>query len=308
MDELTRVFYNAPHEIYLEKNIAFYFYLTGVSAASFIISTLAYVFGMERFKAVGRIGAVVAPIVLSIAPLFLMIDLLQPMRFIHLFYMFNFSSPVTWGTILLTLYPINCLIYLFFIYKDNKPMIKTFGSIGIPLAIAVHGYTGFILALAKGIALWNTPLMPVYFLISAMVSGTALLIILAIIKEKLFANNQLINKFFPKVEKDVIYELGRLLAVFIAIDLFIAFSDVVLLYYSTPENNIAASLLLQGPFRNMFLMMEIMLGMVVPFVVLLIPRLNRNIAVLTMISILVLIGIWGMRYTTVVAGQYVPLM
>lgn len=308
MDELTRVFYNAPHEIYLEKNIAFYFYLTGVSAASFIISTLAYVFGMERFKAVGRIGAVVAPIVLSIAPLFLMIDLLQPMRFIHLFYMFNFSSPVTWGTILLTLYPINCLIYLFFIYKDNKPMIKTFGSIGIPLAIAVHGYTGFILALAKGIALWNTPLMPVYFLISAMVSGTALLIILAIIKEKLFANSQLINKFFPKVEKDVIYELGRLLAVFIAIDLFIAFSDVVLLYYSTPENNIAASLLLEGPFRNMFLMLEIMLGMVVPFVVLLIPRLNRNIAVLTMISILVLIGIWGMRYTTVVAGQYVPLM
>ena len=308
MDELTRVIYNAPHEIYLEKNIAFYFYLTGVSAASFIISTMAYVFGMERFKAIGRIGAVIAPLVLIIAPIFLVIDLLQPMRFVHLFYMFNFRSPVTWGTILLTLYPINCLIYLFFIYKDNKAKIKTFGSIGIPLAIAVHGYTGFILALAKGIALWNTPLMPVYFLISAMVSGTALLIILAVIKEKVFANSTLINRFFQKVEDKVIWELGKLLAVFIAIDLFIAFSDVLLLYYSTPENNIAASLLLDGPFRNMFLVTEIILGMILPFIVLLIPRLNRNIAALTIISILVLIGIWGMRYTTVVVGQYVPLM
>ncbi|MDI6787966.1 MAG: polysulfide reductase NrfD [Planctomycetota bacterium] len=308
MEELTRIFYNAPHEIYLEKNIALYFYLTGVSAASFVISTLAYVFGVERLKSVGRIGAVVAPIVLAIAPLFLIIDLLQPMRFIYLLYYFNLASPVTWGSILLILYPINCLIYLYFIYKDKKPAIKFFGSMGIPLAVAVHGYTGFILALAKGIALWNTPLMPVYFLISAMVSGTALLILISIIKERFFGNVGLINKFFPKVENSVIYELGKLLAVFIAIDLFIAFSDVILLFYSTPENRIVAQLLLQGEFSTMFLYVEVLLGMILPFVVLMIPRLNRSIAVLTVISILVMIGIWGMRYTTVVAGQYVPLM
>ena len=308
MEELTRIFYNAPHEIYLEKNIAFYFYLTGVSAASFIISTLAFVFGMERFKAAGRLGAVIAPLVLAIAPLFLIVDLLQPMRFIYLLYHFNLASPVSWGTILLTLYPLNCLIYLYFIYKDNKPMTKIFGSIGIPLAIAVHGYTGFILALAKGIALWNTALMPVYFLISAMVSGTALLIFISIVKERFFGNVHLINRFFPKVEKEVIYELGKLLAVFIAIDLFVAFSDVVLLFYSTPENQVAAQLLLQGKFSSMFLYVEVVLGMIIPFAVLMIPRLNRSMVVLTVISILVMIGIWGMRYTTVVAGQYVPLM
>mgnify|MGYP001600399790 FL=1 len=187
-------------------------------------------------------------------------------------------------------------------------MTKIFGSIGIPLAIAVHGYTGFILALAKGIALWNTALMPVYFLISAMVSGTALLIFISIVKERFFGNVHLINRFFPKVEKEVIYELGKLLAVFIAIDLFVAFSDVVLLFYSTPENQVAAQLLLQGKFSSMFLYVEVVLGMIIPFAVLMIPRLNRSMVVLTVISILVMIGIWGMRYTTVVAGQYVPLM
>jgi tetrathionate reductase subunit C len=292
----------------LATPIAIYFFLTGISAASFIISTLAYVFGIERFKAAGKIGAVVAPIALIISPLFLVYDLLQPSRFLHLMYMFNYRSPVSWGSFLLTIYPINCLIYLFYIWKENRPRIKFYGYLGIPLAIAVHGYTGFILALAKGIALWNTPLMPIYFLISAMVSGTALLIIIAVLKETFLENNAAINRFFPKVEKEVIWELGRLLAVFIAVDLFVAFSDVVMLYYTTPENSIVAKVIMEGPFSNMFLMMEIGLGMVLPFIVLLIPGLNKSYTVLTVMSVLVLVGIWAMRYVTVVAGQYVPLM
>jgi tetrathionate reductase subunit C len=308
MNELARVIWNAPHDIYLATNIAIYFFLTGISAASFIISTLAYVFGIERFKAAGKIGAVVAPIALIISPLFLVYDLLQPSRFLHLMYMFNYRSPVSWGSFLLTIYPINCLIYLFYIWKENRPRIKFYGYLGIPLAIAVHGYTGFILALAKGIALWNTPLMPIYFLISAMVSGTALLIIIAVLKETFLENNAAINRFFPKVEKEVIWELGRLLAVFIAVDLFVAFSDVVMLYYTTPENSIVAKVIMEGPFSNMFLMMEIGLGMVLPFIVLLIPGLNKSYTVLTVMSVLVLVGIWAMRYVTVVAGQYVPLM
>jgi len=246
--------------------------------------------------------------VLIIAPLCLLYDMLQTSRFFHLMYMFNFRSPVSWGSFLLTIYPINCLIYLFYIWKEDRPKIRFYGYVGIPLAIAVHGYTGFILALAKGIALWNTPLMPIYFLVSAMVSGTALLIILAIVKETFLKNNATINRFFPKVEKEVIWELGRLLAVFIAVDLFVAFSDVVMLYYTTPENSIVAKVILAGPFSTMFLIMEIALGMVLPFIVLLIPGLNKSYTVLTVMSVLVLVGIWAMRYVTVVAGQYVPLM
>jgi len=44
-------------------------------------------------------------------------------------------------------------------FKGNKPLTKLFGTIGIPLAVFVHGYTGFILALGKARALWNTALM-----------------------------------------------------------------------------------------------------------------------------------------------------
>jgi len=308
MEELTRVFYNAPHEIYLEKNIAIYFYITGVSAAFFILSTLAYVFGMERFKAIGRFSAVLAPIAVAIGPIFLVIDLLQPTRFHHLFYMFNLASPITWGTIFLTIYPPICLIYIYSIYKDKASWAKLFGAIGIPFSIGVHVYAGFLMALSKGVAFWNTPLMPIYFLASAMVSGTALLILSAIIKEKVFGNNRLINKLFPKIENNVIYEISKFLAIFIIIDLFVALSDTLLLFYTTPENLIAGQLLLEGEFSSIFLYVQVLLGMVIPFIVLLIPKLNRSFSVLTIVSILVLVGVWAMRYLTVIAGQYVPLM
>ncbi|MBI4655765.1 MAG: polysulfide reductase NrfD [Elusimicrobia bacterium] len=305
---MEKIIYSVSHEITLSTNIATYFFLTGVSAASFIISSLAYVFGIEKYKPCGKLGAVVAFIVLTVAPLFLIIDLLQPMRFIHLFYMFNFKSPVTWGTILLILYPLNCLIYMYAIYTDKKPMTKFFGSLGIPLAVAVHGYTGFILALAKGIALWNTPLMPIYFLISAMVSGTALLIILAVLKERYLGNVEIINRYFPKIEDDIIHDLRKMLVIFIGVDLFVTFSDVLLLFYSTPENYTAARLLLKGPFSTMFLYGEVLLGMIIPSIIFVTPGLKKNIRLITASSILVLIGIWFMRYVTVVAGQYVPLM
>jgi len=206
---MEKIIYNAPHHIALATNIATYFFFTGISAASFIISSLAYVFGIEKYKPCGKMGAVIAFIVLCIAPLFLIIDLLQPLRFVHLFYMFNFKSPVTWGSMLLMLYPLNCLFYIYCIYTENQPLTKFFGTLGIPLAVAVHGYTGFILALAKGIALWNTPLMPIYFLISAMVSGTALLIVLSVVNEKYFGNIGILNKYFPRIEKEGIYDLSR---------------------------------------------------------------------------------------------------
>ena len=150
--------------------------------------------------------------------------------------------------------------------------------------------------------------MPIYFLASAMVSGTALLILSAIIKEKVFGNNRLINKFFPKIENNVIYEISKFLAIFIIIDLFVALSDTLLLFYTTPENLIAGQLLLEGEFSSIFLYVQVLLGMVIPFIVLLIPKLNRSFSVLTIVSILVLIGVWAMRYLTVIAGQYVPLM
>ena len=261
-DELTIV-YNVAHEPPLGPLIALYFYMTGLSAGSFILSTLAYGFGIKRFKPLGKIGVVLATVLLVLAPLNLIADLGQPWRFWHLFPYLNFTSPITYGTFLLTLYPLTCVIYAVFMFTGNDRMTRLFGLIGIPLAVSVHGYTGFIMAMAKARALWNTALMPILFLVSAMVSGIALMILVVTVIG-------LLSKA-RRPDYGLVQDLGKILVGAIALDLFLVFSDVLVLLTSDSEAAEAAGMILQGSFSRYFLGVELLVGSLVPLALLVSP-------------------------------------
>jgi len=296
----TQVLYNIFHQDAFGFNIAMYFYLTGLSAGSFILSTLAYGFGLSRYKSLGKVGVVLATIFLIIAPFFLLIHIGMPSRAWHLFVYLNWASPITWGTFLLILYPINCIIYGYFMFKENMKLTRIFGFIGIPLAISVHGYTGFILAFGKARALWNTALMPILFLISAVVSGIALMILVVIIKDRFFSKEK-------KIDRELILNLGKLLAWMIVFDLFLVGSDLIVLSISHSDAQAAAHLILSGKFSLLFLIVENLLGKIVPFILLVVPRF-RTLPLVVVASILVVIGIFFMRYVVVVGGEFAPLL
>lgn len=179
-------------------------------------------------------------------------------------------------------------------------MTRLFGTIGIPLAVFVHGYTGFILALGKARALWNTALMPFLFLVSAMVSGIALMIIISLIRDRYFSKEK-------KVNRELIFGLGNLLAAMILIDLFLVLSDVLVLLVSHTEAQEAAHLLLKGKFSLLFIWVENVMGKVLPVLLLLLPRL-RNLTTITIASIMVIVGIFIMRYVVVLGGEFLPLV
>ena len=296
----SQVLYNTFQQEAFGIFIAIYFYLTGLSAGSFILSTLAYGFGMEKFKPIGRIGVVLATVLLVIAPLFLLFHIGMPQRAWHLFAYLNFSSPITWGSFLLILYPINCLIYAYYMFKDKHKLTKIFGFIGLPLAILVHGYTGFILAFGKARALWNTALMPILFLASAIVSGIALMILVYCVKERFFSKSKVINK-------DLVFSMGKLLAWAIVFDLFLVGCDLLVLSISHADAQAAAHLILFGKFSFLFIIVENFLGKIVPLFLLLIPRV-RSLATVIFASILVIIGIFFMRYVVVLGGEFIPLI
>lgn len=296
----TQVLYSIVHQDAFGLNIAIYFYLTGLSAGSFILSTLAYGFGMNQYKPLGKVGVVVATIVLIMAPLFLLIHIGMPYRAWHLFVYLNMASPITWGSFLLILYPINCIIYGYFMFKGKMRPTRVFGFIGIPLAISVHGYTGFILAFGKARALWNTALMPILFLVSALVSGIALMILVCIIKDRFFSKEK-------KIDRVLILNLGKLMAWMIVFDLFLVGCDLMVLSISHSDAQAAAHLILRGKFSPLFLIVENLLGKIVPFILLIVPRF-RKLATVVVASILVVIGIFFMRYVVVVAGEFIPLI
>ena len=280
--------------------IAIYFYLTGLSAGSFIMSTLSYGFGLNQFKPLGKIGIVLATALLAIAPLALLIHVGQPLKTWHLFAYINLTSPISWGSFLLTLYPINCIIYGYFMFKGDMKLTKIFGLIGIPLAISVHGYTGFILAIAKARALWNTALMPILFLVSAMVSGIAMMILVALIKDRFFSKDKQYN--WPLLKA-----LAAMLAGVIVFDLFLVLSDVLVLLTSHSEAKEAADLLLYHDFSPFFVFIENLFGKIIPLTIVVTPRF-RTIAGLTIASILVMVGIFFMRYVVVLGGEHLPLI
>ncbi len=296
----VNIVYNVEHEMPLGIPIATYFYLTGLSAGSFIISTMAYGFGMVKFKPLGKIGVVMATCLLMIAPMILLIDLEQPLRFWHLILYLRITSPITWGTFLLSLYPMNCIVYGYFMFKGDLKKTKIFGLVGIPLALLVHGYTGFILALGKARVLWNTAIMPPIFLVSAMVSGLAMMILVVIIKDFVIQRGKEPNR-------ELIYALGKFLVASIALDLILIGIDLSVLLTSTTEAYRAALMLLDGSFRFLFLGVELVAGAVIPLLLFLLPFTKRWIPAYVVASVLVMIGIFAMRCIMVIGGLTLPL-
>lgn len=296
----SQVLYNIIHQEAFGVFIAIYFYLTGLSAGSFILSTLAYGFGIEKYKPIGRVGVILATFLLVIAPLFLLLHIGMPQRAWHLFVYLNMSSPITWGSFLLVLYPINCLIYAYFMFREKVKQTRIFGFIGIPLAILVHGYTGFILAFGKARALWNTALMPILFLASAIVSGIALMILVTVIKERFFSKSKSINL-------ELVFSLSKLLAWAIVFDLFLVGCDLLVLTISHADAQAVARLILTGHYSLLFILIENLFGKFVPLFLILVPKF-RNLATVILASILVTIGIFFMRYVVVLAGEFIPLI
>ena len=61
---------------------------------------------------------------------------------------------------------------------EDKKWIYALAIIGIPGAHGLHGYVGFVFGSLKSREWWSSDLMPAIFLFSAIISGTALMIVL----------------------------------------------------------------------------------------------------------------------------------
>ncbi|CZE50067.1 NrfD/PsrC family molybdoenzyme membrane anchor subunit [Campylobacter geochelonis] len=313
-----------------------YFWFTGSSAAAFIISSFAHVFGKEEYKPIAGFSLLLAFILLVAAPFNLVDDLKQPSRVIN-FFLYgweNFpTSPMKWGVLLLIAYPVLILFEALILYrtyfveiynKTESNLIKficktiTFnnleisnqatkkdyklgfilGCVGIPLALCVHGYTGYILGVVHSISLWHTPLMPILFLASAMVSGTGLLIIILPIFQKFFTD-------FKKVDIDMIVRLMKLLAWFIVIDLIIR---ALWLSFAMTFND-GEKYQLMAFFKESLaeiILVEYVICLIIPMIVGFNKTLSKHLSISIISSVICAIGVWVFRYSTVVGGQSIP--
>lgn len=293
IDTYYNVFHKAPWDFW----IPLYFYFTGLSAGSFVLSSLSTVFGIKQFKQLAFTAGISAVILLLLAPIFLVLDLGQPLRFWKVLvpWYFNPHSVMSWGSWLLVIYPIVLLIYCWCMLKEKERMIKIFGIITLPLAIAVHGYTGFIFGLIKARVYWYSAIMPGYFLTSAVLSGIGLLIIIILIKDKLTGGSAISELFSP---------LKKMMIVIIILDLFWVFCWKITLLSGTHEAHASALIALKDP---LYIFGELFLGMFIPLFLLTFSKTRNSTGWLVVSSVLVLMGVFLMRYTLVFTGFKIPL-
>jgi tetrathionate reductase subunit C len=291
------VLYNVPHEIPWKIFIPLYFYFTGLSAGSFILSTLSTVFNIKRFKPMALPAAIISFLLLLLAPACLIFDLQQPARFWHTLVpeYFNNTSALSYGSWLLTLYPIANLVYIYFIFVKNDKVTKILGTITVPLAIFVHAYTGFAFALVRARAWWHSALMPGYFLTSALLSGIALLLIVALILDRYRSE---------KLDPDLFVSLKQMMIGIILVDLFWNGCFWLTLLVSNADGHVS---ILYALHEKLYVYGELVCGMLIPLGILLAPWTRNNRGWLCLASALIIGGVFLMRYSVVFIGFDIPL-
>jgi predicted membrane protein len=198
------------------------------------------------------------------------------------------------------------------LHKDEKA-VKILAGVGIPVACFLHGYAGFIFGSVKANALWMTPLMPVIFICSAVVSGIALCMLTYIltmeIRKFLVGWRKKRRPTLPSpeesriksVEAHVVTITARYLVMFMILAITLELLDLVFRGYTAVKSwDILRNIIYGKDFTNIFIL-QYGFGNLLPFLLFSLPRITIKRAVLG--SLLVLTGVFMMRWNVVIGGQ-----
>ncbi len=326
-----------PNEAVLEWGllIAIYPFLTGLVAGAFIVSSLYHVFGLTKLKPVARFSLVTALAFLLVTPLPLLVHLGRPERALEMFLTPNLVSAMSAFGYIWLLYLLLVLAEVWLVFRQDivryagssegtkktiysalalgvydiseeslatdKKLIRVLSLIGIPAAFLLHGYVGFIFGAIKANPWWSTPLMPIIFLLSAIVSGIALLIIMYVVVMKI--------KNVP-LDHDCLHSLALWLGGFLCIDVALEGLEVYTMLYEAEESWPIVSQLITQKIAVSYFGIQFILGSVLPLFILGFIELSKlgedvKTSIRFLSASLILIGVFAMRWNVVIGGQLI---
>jgi molybdopterin-containing oxidoreductase family membrane subunit len=185
--------------------------------------------------------------------------------------------------------------------ERDKRMLKILGSIGIPIAIfGVHGGTGVLFAVVKAQAYWNSALFPVVFVISALVSGTALLTALYVIRSRISGK---------EIDISLVKSLAGWMVLFLLIDVGLQFFEILIGAYGLEEQELATlAAIFASDFSWSYWGVQMGIGVLVPLILYFNPGTRRSPTAMMLAGIAVVIGILGVRFNIVVPALTVPVL
>jgi len=313
--------------------IVVYPYLTGLVAGAFTVSSLYQVFGMQRFKPVAHFALLTSLCCMVIVPMPLLLHLGHPERAFNATITPHWTSAFAVFGYAASFYACLLILETWFVFRphivrqaqESKGVLQWFyrvlslGSydlsenamrydrkwifalavIGIPAAHGLHGYVGFVFGSLKSREWWSSDLMPAVFLFSAIISGTALLIVLYVLSCKL-----------RKIPVDLACLKGMAYTLwgFMMFTLVLEGVEFTSLVYRGREGIEMIMQYVRGPLVVPFFILQFGIGSLVPLTVLsyMIWRGTTGKALVAGVAasaILVLLAVLMMRWNVVIGGQ-----
>ena len=177
---------------------------------------------------------------------------------------------------------------------NDRARLRVLAIIGIPLAIGFAGGVGALFATLAAREYWHSSLFPIFFLVGALTSGTALL-------------TAVVSWLWPSRDaawKDLMTLLGRIVLVLILIDLILEWAE-----FSTPSWYQIGSFyeltryVLFGPYWYVFWLVHLLLGVLVPILLL---AKTRSPVITGVAAALVAVTFFAVRLNLVIPGLVTP--
>ncbi|MGB9199633.1 MAG: NrfD/PsrC family molybdoenzyme membrane anchor subunit [Terriglobales bacterium] len=325
-----------PNEVELQWSvlIVLYPFLTGLVAGAFILASLERVFNVEEVKPTYRLALLTALAFLLVAPMPLQLHLGHPERSFEMYLTPHRTSAMAmFGFVYLWYLMAVLLVEIWLDYRRDIVLLSqsttglkgilykilTLGStniseralhideragwlitlIGIPSAFLLHGYVGFIFGSIKANPWWSTPLMPVVFLFSAMVSGIATVMLL-----------YMFHTWARKEEIDMrcVDTIARYLFYTFIIDFTLEMLDLIHRIYESDESFRSLDFMVHTKLYMSHIVVQIILGTITPVALLALTQVLRLSAmarkrIYAIAGCLTLVGIFAMRWNVVIGGQ-----
>lgn len=325
-----------PNEIELQWSvlIVLYPYITGLVAGAFILASLERVFHVEAVKPTYRLALLTALAFLLVAPMPLQLHLGHPERSFEMYLTPHRTSAMAmFGFVYLWYLMAVLVLEIWLDFRRDIVLLSksttglrrlvykalTLGSdnispgalalddrvgwiitvIGIPSAFLLHGYVGFIFGSIKANPWWSTPLMPVVFLFSAMVSGIAVVMLIYMATSRIRGT---------PIDMRCVDTIARYLFYTFIIDFSLEMLDLIHRIYESDESFRSLDFMVHTKLYFSQIILQIFFGTVTPILLLALTQVIKLSDVVrkriyAVAGSMTLIGILAMRWNVVIGGQ-----
>lgn len=239
--------------------IAWYLFLAGVGAGAYLIGSVGQ-FVDERVRSLSNVGVLLGPPLVGIGCLLLLLDLGHPERF-FLAYAQPFTSMIALGTWIVSVFLIVGFVQIAALVlpglkgKGSPGFWKAMWTVGTVAAIGTAIYTGVLLGVVRSIPFWNTPLLPVLFLVSATSTGAGAVFLAAPIYRAVFGT---------EVAGEAVHSTGKLDVGLVVVELGLLFFYLVIMAGSGTVTAASVALLTRGSYAPAFWGGVVVVGLLVP--------------------------------------------